>query len=99
MAGGIVVTRAASDHSLGADIGKQMFRTSRPLWIVSGVLLALALIPGMPKISFIAARRTYDVCGLEDEAGSAAESLAGSQGRSGKGGARRAPPSIRWMRC
>ena len=25
-----------------------------PLWIVSGVLLALALIPGMPKISFIA---------------------------------------------
>src|ERR1700678_1876203 len=31
-----------------------MFRTARPLWIVGGVLLALALIPGMPKISFIA---------------------------------------------
>ncbi len=54
VAGGIVVTRAASDHSLGADIGKQMFRTARPLWIVSGCLLSLALIPGMPKISFIA---------------------------------------------
>ena len=54
MAGGIVVTRAASDHSLGADIGKQMFRTARPLWIVSGCLLSLALIPGMPKISFLA---------------------------------------------
>ena len=53
VAGGIVVTRAASDHSLGADIGTQMFRTSRPLWIVSGCLLSLALIPGMPKISFI----------------------------------------------
>ena len=53
VAGGIVVTRAASDHSLGSDIGKQMFRTARPLWIVSGCLLSLALIPGMPKIPFI----------------------------------------------
>jgi flagellar biosynthesis protein FlhA len=54
VAGGIVVTRAASDHSLGKDIGKQMFNTARPLWIVGGVLVALALIPGMPKISFFA---------------------------------------------
>jgi flagellar biosynthesis protein FlhA len=53
VAGGIVVTRAASDHSLGADIGTQMFRTARPLWIVSGCLLSMALIPGMPKVSFI----------------------------------------------
>ena len=54
VAGGIVVTRAGSDHSLGSDIEKQMFKTARPLWIVSGVLLALALIPGMPKVSFVA---------------------------------------------
>ena len=53
VAGGIVVTRAASDQSLGVDIGKQMFRTARPLWIVSGCILSLAIIPGMPKISFI----------------------------------------------
>ncbi len=53
VAGGIVVTRAGSDLSLGDDIGRQMFRTSRPLWIVSGVVLGLALIPGMPKISFL----------------------------------------------
>ena len=53
VAGGIVVTRAGSDHSLGVDIQKQIFSTSRPLWIVSGVLLALALIPGMPKFSFV----------------------------------------------
>jgi flagellar biosynthesis protein FlhA len=54
VAGGIVVTRAASDHSLGVDIGKQVFKTSRPLWIAGGALLALAIIPGMPKFSFIA---------------------------------------------
>ena len=53
VAGGIVVTRAGSDDSLGVDIGKQMFKTSRPLWIVSCVLMGLALIPGMPKVSFL----------------------------------------------
>src|SRR5580658_1294021 len=53
VAGGIVVTRAASDRSLGAEIEKQMFRSARPLWIVSGCLLSLALIPGMPKIPFV----------------------------------------------
>jgi flagellar biosynthesis protein FlhA len=53
VAGGIVVTRAASDHSLGVDIGKQVFKTARPLWIAGGALLALAIIPGMPKFSFV----------------------------------------------
>jgi flagellar biosynthesis protein FlhA len=53
VAGGIVVTRAASDHSLGTDIGKQMFKTARPLWILGGVLLSLAVIPAMPKIPFV----------------------------------------------
>ena len=69
VAGGIVVTRAASTHSLGTDIGKQMFRTARPLWIVGGVLLALALIPGMPKFSFIALGAGSDVCRFKAEIG------------------------------
>src|SRR6201995_4633312 len=54
VAGGIVVTRAASDHSLGTDIGTQVFKTARPLWIAGGVLLTLAAIPAMPKIPFVA---------------------------------------------
>ena len=54
VAGGLVVTRAGSDFSLGSDIGKQMFKTAHPLWIVSGVLFILAMIPGMPKLSFLA---------------------------------------------
>jgi len=53
VAGGIVVTRAASSHSLGTDIGKQVFKTARALWIAGGVLLALAVIPEMPKTPFI----------------------------------------------
>jgi len=54
VAGGIVVTRASSDDSLGGDVGKQLFARGRPLWIAAGVMAALALIPGLPKISFLA---------------------------------------------
>jgi flagellar biosynthesis protein FlhA len=54
VAGGIVVTRASSDDSLGGDVGRQLFARSRPLWIAAGVMTALAMIPGLPKISFLA---------------------------------------------
>ncbi|ABF40640.1 flagellar biosynthesis protein FlhA [Candidatus Koribacter versatilis Ellin345] len=52
VAGGMVVTRASSDDSLGGDLRRQLFARSRPLWIASGVMLALALVPGLPKGSF-----------------------------------------------
>jgi len=52
--GGIVVTRASSDNTLGIDVGKQLLGRSRPLWIAAGAMLALALIPGLPKLAFLA---------------------------------------------
>lgn len=52
VAGGIVVTRAASKQTLGVDLGKQLVRQAMLLWIAGGVLVALGLIPGLPKLSF-----------------------------------------------
>jgi flagellar biosynthesis protein FlhA len=52
VAGGIVVTRAASKESLGVNVGKQLFNSPRLLWIAGGVLTALGLIPGLPKVAF-----------------------------------------------
>ncbi|MDQ2925793.1 MAG: flagellar biosynthesis protein FlhA [Acidobacteriota bacterium] len=52
VAGGIVVTRAASKESLGINVGKQLFGSPRLLWIAGGVLAAFGLIPGLPKLSF-----------------------------------------------
>lgn len=85
VAGGIVVTRAGSDLSLGEDIGKQMFKTSRPLWIVSGVLLGLALIPGMPKISFLLLGGVTMFAAWKMKPASDAESLPGSKAALTKG--------------
>jgi len=53
MAGGMVVTRASSDASLSADVGRQVFARRRPLVIAAAVMLALAAIPGLPKLSFL----------------------------------------------
>jgi len=53
VAGGMVLTRASSESTLSADLGRQLFSSSRPLWIASAVMTALALIPGLPKLSFI----------------------------------------------
>src|SRR6195952_753484 len=52
VAGGIVVTRAASKESLGINVGKQLFNSPRLLWIAAAALIALGLIPGLPKVSF-----------------------------------------------
>jgi flagellar biosynthesis protein FlhA len=52
VAGGIVVTRAASKETLGIDMRRQLVSQSMLLWIAGGVLVALGIIPGLPKISF-----------------------------------------------
>ncbi len=54
VAGGIVVTRAASKQTLGVDMSRQLVNSSSLLWIAGGVLVALGLIPGLPKFSFFA---------------------------------------------
>ena len=52
IAGGIVVTRSASKNTLGVDVQDQLMGRPLLLWIAGGVLFALGLIPGLPKIAF-----------------------------------------------
>jgi flagellar biosynthesis protein FlhA len=53
IAGGLVLTRAASAGTLDKELGTQLFQSRNTLWIACGVLVALALIPGLPKLSFL----------------------------------------------
>src|SRR5271166_6345975 len=53
VAGGMVVTRAASGETLGTEVGRQLLGSARLLWTAAGVLAVLALIPGLPKLSFL----------------------------------------------
>lgn len=51
---GMIVTKAASDSSLGTEIGTQLMKNRRPLYIGAGILFVLSLAPGMPTIPFLA---------------------------------------------
>jgi flagellar biosynthesis protein FlhA len=53
ISGGLIVTRASSDARLGQEFQKQIFGNSRPLLLGAGVLCAIALMPGMPKLPFL----------------------------------------------
>lgn len=49
---GIIVTRSAGEGDLRLDIISSLTGNHRPLFIGAGLLLALALIPGLPTIPF-----------------------------------------------
>ena len=53
IAGGLVVTRASSNKTLGGDLGQQLFAQPRVLWIAGTAMFAMGMIPGMPKFSFL----------------------------------------------
>lgn len=51
---GLIVSRASGqDSSLSEDIKKEMFSDPRVLGVVSGLLLFLGIVPGMPTIPFM----------------------------------------------
>lgn len=57
VAAGLVVTRVApgeEGQGLGEDIGLQLFGSPGALWLLAGVAAALALVPGMPRLTFLA---------------------------------------------
>ncbi|MCL1940419.1 MAG: flagellar biosynthesis protein FlhA [Synergistaceae bacterium] len=49
---GIIVSRAAADSDLGKDIFAAFTRYPRPLYIGSGLLLSMAMIPAFPTMPF-----------------------------------------------
>ena len=53
ISGGIITTRAAGEARLGADFRAQLMVKPQPLLIASGVLISLALVPGLPTVPFL----------------------------------------------
>jgi len=53
ISGGLIVTRTGSEDSLGNQFQRQVLGSAQPLLLASGVLVALALLPGLPTIPFL----------------------------------------------
>jgi len=54
VAGGITLTRANSAAMLGGEISQQLLARPGTLYMASGVSACMCLIPGLPKIAFLA---------------------------------------------
>ncbi len=54
VSGGLIVTRASSEARVGEEFGNQLFGKVEPLFLSSGVLIALAAFPGLPTLPFLA---------------------------------------------
>jgi flagellar biosynthesis protein FlhA len=53
ISGGLIVTRASSDARLGSEFKRQLLGNSQPVLLAAGVLVALAALPGIPKLPFL----------------------------------------------
>src|SRR3712207_43043 len=53
---GIVVTRVSTDEdtsNVGSDISRQLLRNPKPLMVAAGLMLLMAVIPGMPTLPLL----------------------------------------------
>jgi flagellar biosynthesis protein FlhA len=50
---GLIVTRATSEGDMGSTASTQLTQSRQALLIAGGAAIALALVPGMPKLPFI----------------------------------------------
>jgi flagellar biosynthesis protein FlhA len=59
VATGLIVTRSASEGDMGTDLMEQLGRHRQPLYVAGGSVLALVLIPGLPKLPFLLVGATF----------------------------------------
>ncbi len=52
-AAGLLVTRSTGERDFGSDLKHQFSQNSVALWVVAGILMIFAIIPGMPFIPFL----------------------------------------------
>lgn len=52
-AAGLVVSRVSTDEDLGQQVANQLFNRPQVLWLTTGILGALGLVPGMPHFVFL----------------------------------------------
>lgn len=53
IATGLVVTKSASDESLGSDVKEQIFSQPKAFAVTAGILFLIGLVPGLPTGAFM----------------------------------------------
>jgi len=53
VSGGLIITRTGTEESLGAEVQKQVLKSAQPLLLAGGLLMVLAMFPGLPTLPFL----------------------------------------------
>jgi flagellar biosynthesis protein FlhA len=53
LSSGFIVTKISSENDVSQDLSSQFLKSGKPLMMTSGVIAALALVPGLPVIPFL----------------------------------------------
>jgi len=62
-AAGMIVTRQSSDLNLGQALTMQIFRQPKAVYLASGTLLVMALVPGLPTLPFLLLSGVFGIGG------------------------------------
>lgn len=65
MAAGLLVTRAAAKNNLGQELGNQLLLYPRALKVLSGMLLVMAFVPGLPMFPFLVMAGVFGFIGKQ----------------------------------
>ncbi len=86
---GLIVTRAAGDDDLGSSVIGQFAKQHKPMQTAGAALLVMAMVPGMPKVPFIAVGVVMLVAARTDGERAAADGRdgRGERARGGRGAA------------
>src|SRR5579883_48968 len=79
VAGGMVLTRANTASGLTTELGAQLLRKGATLYIASGVLALLGLVPGLPKLAFLLPAATLGYIGWRVSKKQQSEAAAGPE--------------------
>jgi flagellar biosynthesis protein FlhA len=78
VATGIIVTRATSDKDLGSDIASQILRQRKAPLVAATAIGLFALVPGLPKLPFLAIAGIFAAIGWSVRHGLPGEEAEGS---------------------
>ena len=76
IATGLLVTRVGSEEAVGEELGSQLFGNVLALRIGAGVIAALGMLPGLPKLPFLAIAAALAIASTRVRIGDVHEDLA-----------------------
>ena len=82
----VIITKASTKNDLSREMVGQILRQTRPLAMVTCIMIVFAIVPGMPKVPFLAIALFTGTLYVVSKKQDPAKGTATARGKSGPGG-------------